>query len=480
MKQYCKYHPTRPAHWHCDKCNVARCPECVETRDMGGYHNGEKLHMCPTCNLPVQWLGVENIIDPFWKRLPRFFLYPFSVRPLLLMLGLSAVAALLTRPGIIGLLALVALWGITFKYAYAILQSTASGNLTAPKLDSQTLYANFGPVVKQVGIYVAIIFTAGVIFAKLGMAGGVLFIVLATVFLPAMIILLVTTESLIQAINPMMFVSLAVRIGWGYLLMYFFYSILGGAPALLGRHAIQYLPPMMHVFLFTLVKIYYTFISYHLMGYVILQYHQDIGYNVDFDDFKDDQTEADQAMPAADDHDSRLLNRVNQLIKDGNHEGAIAEIESGTGGQEIADPRLSERYFTLLKITGAKDKIGNHGRDHLDMLVRGDKKNEAVDVYLQCLESSPEFSPNAGALFKVAGWLSESGRHKEAMRAYSKLTKAYPKDPLVPKSYFRAAQMFNDRLMNPGKAKKILNGLIKKYPGHDIIPFVERYLEQMG
>ena len=68
----------------------------------------------------------------------------------------------------------------------------------------------------------------------------------------------------------------------------------------------------------------------------------------------------------------------------------------------------------------------------------------------------------------------------EAIGAFSKLTKAYPQDPLVPKSYFRAAQIFNDRLMNPEKAKKILNGLVKKYPDHDIIPFVQRYLLQMG
>ena len=480
MKQYCKYHPTRPAHWHCDKCDTARCPECVEARDMGGHHQGEKLHMCPNCNLPVQWLGVENIIDPFWKRLPRFFLYPFFIRPLLLMLGLSAVAALLTGPGIISLLALVAIWGVAFKYAYAILQSTASGNLTAPKLDAQTLYENFAPVAKQVGIYVAIFFMAGIMFAKLGMAGGILFIILTTVFLPAMIILLVTTESLIQAINPVMFISLAVRIGWGYLLMYFFYSILGGAPALLGRHAIQYLPPELHLFLFTLVQIYYTFISYHLMGYVILQYHQDIGYQVDFDDFKDGETEAERAMVAADDPNSRLLSRVNQLIKDGNHEGAIAEIENERGQQGIADPLLSERYFTLLRMTGVKEKLLVHGSSHLDLLVHGNKKTEAMNVYNRCLSADCGFSPAADALFKLGGWLNETGKSKEAIGAFSKLTKTYPQDPLVPKSYFRAAQIFNDRLLNPERAKKILTGLVKKYPEHDIIPFVERYIDQMG
>ena len=71
------------------------CQECVEARDMGGHRQGQKLHVCPNCNLPLHWLGVGNIIDPFWKRIPGFFLYPLSLRPLALMLGLSVVAALL-------------------------------------------------------------------------------------------------------------------------------------------------------------------------------------------------------------------------------------------------------------------------------------------------------------------------------------------------------------------------------------------------
>ena len=406
--------------------------------------------------------------------------YPFSLRPLLLMLVLSVLGALFSGPGILGLLITIAVWGVAFKYAYAVLQSTARGNLTPPSLDGKTLVENFGPVAKQVGIYVAIFFAAGIVFAKLGMAGGILFVILATVFLPAMIILLVTTESLIQAINPLMFVRLAARIGWGYLLMYFFYSILGGAPALLGHHVIQYLPPAMHLFLFTFVKIYYTFISYNLMGYVILQYHQDIGYQVDFEDFKDENTEAEQAAADEESSESRLLRRVNQLTKEGDHEGAIGVIESEAEMGDIADAVLSQRYFTLLGLTGAKEKLSSHGRNHLDLVVKQDRKTEAVDVYLQCLAANPDFTPSARALFKTGGWLDENGHSKEAIGALSRLTKAYPQDPLVPKSYFKAAQIFNERFMNPQKARKVLSGLLKKYPGHDIIPFVERYLQQMG
>lgn len=479
MKRFCKYHPAGPAHWYCDQCDTALCPECVEAREMGGYRQGEKLHMCPNCNIPVRWLGVENIIDPFWKRMPQFFLYPFSMGPLLLMLGLSLVSALLARPGIVGLLASIAVWGVAFKYAYAILQSTARGDLTTPKLDSRTLSENFGPVVKQVGIYMAIFLAAGFSFAHLGPAGGSLFLILATLFLPAMIILLVTTGSLIQAVNPMMFVTLAVRIGWGYLLMYFFCSILGGAPALLGRHVIQHLPAGLQLFLFTMVQIYYTFITYHLMGYVILQYHEDIGYRVHFEDFKEEKSEQGHGMAPADDPESRLLKRINQLVKDGDHQGALEVIKRETGEQGIADPVLSERYFTLLKITGAKNRMTVHGRNHLNLLVHGNKKTEALGVYSECLSADPRFSPAAGVLFKLGGWLNETGKSKEAIGAFSRLTKTYPRDALVPKAYFRAAQIFNDRLLNPEKAAKILTGLVKKYPDHDIIPFVKRYLSQM-
>lgn len=479
MKQCCHYHPAKPAHWYCDKCNKALCPQCVDAREMGGHHQGEKLHMCPNCNIPLQWLGVENIIDPFWKRIPGFFLYPFSIQPLLLMLTLAVIATLMTS-GIFGLLASIAVWGLSIKYAYAVLQSTARGDLTAPPLDSQTLSENFGPVVKQIGIYIAIFFAAGMVFAKLGPVIGIPFLILATLFLPAMIILLVTTESLINAINPMMFVTLATRIGWGYLLMFFFYITLAGAPAVLGHKLIQYFPPMLQVFLSTLVEIYYTFISYHLMGYVILQYHQEIGYQVNFEDFKDRKSEQESADALDDTPQGRLLRRIDQLIKDGNHAGAINAVESETSRDGITDAVLSERYYTLLKMAGANGKLTVHGRTHLDILVHGDKKSAAMNVYFECLSKDQNFLPSAGALFKLGGWLNEVGKSKEAVEAFGRLTKTYPQDPLVPKSYFRAAQIFNDRLLNPEQARKILSGVLKKYPQHDIIPFVERYLAQMG
>lgn len=480
MKQYCRYHPTQPAHWHCEKCDKVLCPQCVDIRDLEGYHQGEKLHMCPSCNIPVQWMGVANILDPFWKRMPQFFLYPFSSGPMLLMALLALIASIFIGPGNIGKISAIFVWGVIFKYAFSILQATAGGDLTPPKLSLETLSDNFGPVVKQIGIFLIIFGVAGITARYLGLIPVIVFIILAILFMPAMLMLLVTTDSLFHAVNPLMFISLTLKIGWGYLLMYFFLLLLGTAPALMGNYVLQYLPQMVQVFLFTIVQIYYTFITYHLMGYVILQYHESIGYRVEFENFKDGETEKVQSKLTMDDPQSRLLLRINQMIKDGDHTGAVKAIEDETSREGITDPLLSERYYTLLTMIGVKEKLTAHGRSHLDLLVHADQREQALAVYHECRTMNPAFLPSVGALFKLGSWLNESGKSKEAIHTFNQLAKAYPQDPLVPKSYFRAAQILNEQLSNPEKAGRILSGLLKKYPDHDIIPFVERYLRDMG
>ena len=85
MKKFCDGHPTRKAHWHCSKCSALLCPECVVERGSESYGQTKTEHFCPKCNLPVDWIGVQNLIDPFWNRMPRIFSYPVSMQPLILM-----------------------------------------------------------------------------------------------------------------------------------------------------------------------------------------------------------------------------------------------------------------------------------------------------------------------------------------------------------------------------------------------------------
>ena len=477
MKQFCDGHPTQKAHWYCPKCNAHLCPECVVRRESENYGRRQSLHFCPKCNLPVDWVGVQNLIEPFWNRMPRIFAYPFSKHPMILMSAAAMVVLLLSGFDILRALASGVMWLVILKYSFESLKTTAGGNLQPPPVNTETISTEFHQVFKQFGIYIAIFLVFGWIAAKLGLLVGFAFILAALFFVPSMIILLVTTGSLIQALNPVLFVGLAFRIGWAYLLMYFFLFLLAGAPAYLSQFLIGFLPEKLHMLLFGFAKSFYTIVSYHLMGYVILQYHDKIGYQVEYEDFKDPDSVKHESQ--AIDPDDVVLREVAPLIQDAKLDEAIAVISKKTQQQPICGVNLSERFYNLLKMRKRKAELLDHAVKHLDILTAANQKSKAIAVYAECRKIDNDFLPTATVLFKLAGWLNETGKSKAAIAVYNRLLKSYPQDSLIPKSYFRVAQIFHDRLMSVEKTKKVLNIIKSKYPDHEIMPHVQNFLARI-
>jgi tetratricopeptide (TPR) repeat protein len=389
----------------------------------------------------------------------------------------SAVLTVLffSKPSVFILPVSAAIWGLLLKYSYAVLKNTAQGRLSPPEINMETMFGDFGVVFKQIAIYVIV----GVVFlwvAKtFGPIIGLFFLLLAILSLPAMIIVLATTSSLFHAINPMVFAVMALRIGWGYLLMYFFLSLLGAAPTFLARYFIAYLPAGSHLFLFTVAKSFYTLISYHLMGYVMFQYHGKIGYEIDSEDMES----ALQDKAAEPNPDKELLTRVDILIKEGRIDDAIALIKGETKGA-ITNLNLAERYYNLLKLKQLTPEMLSHGRVYLDLLAKAGNKDRLCEVYRECVAKDTAFSPHASAVFQVANSVGQAGNPKEAIAVYHRFIKENSGDPLVPKAYFLAANVMNEKLQNPRKAVRILNGLILKFPNHEIVPYAQQYLSKIA
>ncbi|MDJ0814876.1 MAG: tetratricopeptide repeat protein [Desulfobacterales bacterium] len=477
MKKFCMGHPTRKAHWHCPKCDGLMCPECVSARESENYGKTVVYHFCQKCNLPVKWVGLQNLIEPFWNRMPRIFTYPLSLQPLMFISILSIATPFLAEIGFIGSFLQGAMWLMILKYSFESLKATASGNLKPPPVNTQTISDDIVQVFKQFAIYLLIFIGFAYISAKAGVLLGFAFLIAALFFVPSMIILLVTTGSLLQAINPAVFVGLTFRIGWAYFLMYFFLFLLGSAPAFLAQYIIRFLPADVHPMLFSFAQNFYTIISYHLMGYVILQYHDRIGYQVDFEDFMDPAAETYETPKF--DPDAAILGRAEPLIREGKLDEAIKLIQTMTAETPISGIKLSERYYNLLKMKKRRPELSEHAVRHLDLLTEGSEKRKAIAVFTECRMADPGFCPTAAALFKVAGWLNETGKTKAAIAVYNTIAKSYPDNPLVPKAYFRIAQIFHDRLMNREQAIKALDLLLRKYPDHDIIPQAESFLARL-
>ena len=478
MKEYCNYHPRELAHWRCPKCFQTYCNACVDIRKGGAFGN-QDMQFCRSCNQPVQWVGAANLIDPFWRRLPKFFTYPLGLQPLILMIALALGGVFFMKPSLISTIMRILMWGVLFKYAFAALKKTAQGNLDAPAISLETITNDFFQVFKQIGIYFIIFFLYGWLAFKMGIIVASVFLALALFMVPSMIILLVATGSLLQAVNPMLFIPLAFRIGKGYFIMYFFLLLLGAAPTVVARNLVdmtQILPPQLFVFIVGFAENYYTIISYHLMGYVILQYHEEVGYEVDYENFRDPHQASETPAEVPPTGQGDILNPVNTMIKSGKLDEAIDFIKARTAETGITDLTLSEIFFNLLKIKKRKTDLLDHCNTHLALMARANQKSKVCRLYTSCLKLDGSFTPRAETLFKIGEWLNETGKTKAAINSFNRLTKAYPQDALVPKAYFRSAQIFNDRLMNRDRARKILEGLIDKYPDSDIMSKAKAYL----
>lgn len=472
QKINCSIHPGKAAHWQCSHCNLNFCPDCVKKGKASSYHIKDE-NLCPKCDMRINWLGVANIIEPFWKKLPNIFAYPFSLRPLLLNIVLSLLAVFFAG----GMIFSFIVWGVLLKYAFSALKTTASGDLVPPPVNLETISEDFDQVFKQLGIYFIVGFATFWVFSNLGAFIGFICMVIAVLSIPAMIILLVDSNDLGHAINPINFISLIFKIGWGYLLMYFFLVLLGVAPNALAGTIISILPDGMYPFLSKFAVNFYTIISYHLMGYVILQYHEEIGYDVEEVTFKEDGRKKGAPKES---EESQLLKKVDLLVKEGSLDDAIFDLKEAVGYSVAADVEVYGQLYKLLKIRKRSEEVNEYGPRYLDILLKKNMANKACEVYLECLSSIPGFTIKPSELFKMGTWLTKKGKIKEAINTYERILKKDSNHLLAPDAYLRVAQIFNDRLKNGSKAKEIINFIIKKYPASEVIPQAKTYLKEIS
>lgn len=139
-----------------------------------------------------------SFLPPFWMRLPRFFAYLLHLRPLVLIWVLSAAGVFLSRVPFIH----TVLRGVSVKYAYAVLRNTVTGNLRPPDLSREVLWQDFGQAFKQVALFAMVGIAPALVFSQFGRDAGILCLFAALPLIPAMIIVLVVSESLINALNP--------------------------------------------------------------------------------------------------------------------------------------------------------------------------------------------------------------------------------------------------------------------------------------
>jgi len=399
---------------------------------------------------------LNNNIRPFWDIIPQFFLIPFKGAGVVALVLFTSLATFFPH-----LFVLIAIFFLVIKYGMEILQNTAEGRLEAPELSFKVLNENYELPFKQLFLFflpILLLTQIGSFTSFIIVSNIILFYMLV---LPASVMTLAYTHSFFAAINPFTLTSLIGRIGWSYGILYVFLLFLNG-----GASAAYYFlvgdSPDASIFLALFFQIYFAWVMYAMMGYVLYQYHEDIGYEVSEDAIEQDE-------------DLTVLARFHHLVEAGSYTAAQNELRDIV----LQDPdnlELRMKFHKIVKMAGDNNQLATHGTGLIKRLLEKRKWIDAVNVYLDCIKVDPDFKPESDIHYlPLAEEMRRMRLYKQAIKLSNGFHQRYPKSEQIPYLYLLVTKIFIEDLSLDQKAKPILSLLQKKYSEHEIALEVKRY-----
>ena len=413
----------------------------------------------------------DESIVPFWQRLREITLYPAKTASLI-TIGVLALAKLLgLLPGLVGWLLDLIVTVALYRFAFEVLRATANGRMEPPEGMSET-DSSLG----WMGIWLQVIFiVAGVLLiALLGWIGIALCVVMMFGY-PGAVMSLAIDQNLGHALNPGTWLQIMTRLGWPYFvafgLMLLIFISAGNAQAMLT----DLLPLIIGLPVFHFISGYALIATFHLMGYLIWQYQDELGFTPDA-----------APMPLINrnaDPDQFILDEAAQMVRDGETDLATDALRAHLrerGGTEA----VHTQYRKLLRLKGDTAELVRHGKEWLPMLLAQDREKAAVELYRDLVELDPAYSiGDAESNTRLAKRAAALGQTQLALRLISGFHKRHPKSSDIPQMYLLAARLLSERMGKDAEAKALLTQIRTAYPTHALIPEVDalmKLIESLG
>ena len=414
----------------------------------------------------------EPALTPFWARIPKFFLWPMQFDPLV-FIGMCAVGMIVASilPIIGGLLALV-IWFYFFRYAMNALVQTARGNLNPEAADIVQESGDRRPIKQGVYLLVSVVSVALVV----GFAGpvvGILFGLLVTVGLPAAIMIIAIHDSLADALNPVQVVGVISGIGAPYFLLCLFLMLLEGGDVAIFRLLGPLIPDLIEYPVTAFFSMYFLLVMYNMMGYVVYQYHEKLGYSVDktFDNNAEEAPKA-KAGPPLSPRDQRIAD----LMRDGDVKGAIEELKDDMRYNRT-DINDNQKLHKLYLAFGDNDKTLPHAQQLITWLLAADQGVAALEVLQRMRGIDANFSvADASAVLPLAEAAKARRNVPLAMEMIKGFDKKNPNHRDIPAVYFLAARILSESQHDDAQAMRILQAMIMRYPEASVIKEATTYL----
>ena len=388
--------------------------------------------------------------EPFWTRLRAIALYPFRGAALFSMIALTLCSLVAYLPGMVGLILTAVVWLSVYKYAFDILRHTADGYLDAPEYGLTT---GDGTVWRLLMLMILLGIAVGFAAVLAGPVIGLLAL-LALVFLqPGCIISLAMDGSLLHAANPATPLTLATRIGWPYLAAFGLLFVIQASALTAGHWAVQWLPPVVSRLALNLFGIWGLYAAFHLMGYLVYQYHEQLGY---------EPASLLDRVPARDAPDQRLLDEAEQYVRDGKTDAALDTLRAEVRSRAVGLP-VHELYQRLLRGSARENERRDHARQFIGRLLHEKQERKALAVLREALDSDPGQLPlsqeQAGQLAERAQLSGQSQLTADLLRA---MLAQWPDAAQAPQWSLQAALLLAERFGRDDEARQLLADALQR------------------
>jgi hypothetical protein len=412
-------------------------------------------------------MGMHASTRPPVRRLRESALYTLQPNALLVLGGLALAHLVAWLP--LGFLVDLMVWLALYKYAFECLRLGANGQMRAPR---PALHPDDSLGWAHVWLQVVFVAVNLIGFLALGpLAGSVLALVLALA-LPAAVMTLAIEENLPRALDPRGWFVLVNRIGQPYFIsagLQFVFNV--------GAHQAQALalpgfPPavLLVVFLFLIHCV--VLANFHLMGRLINEFHDDLGFEPEAHVMPD--------IRGSTDPDQRLLDQVSTFARSGQAEAACELL-----ARRLRVPDASEavhaQYHKLLGQLGRRDERVRHGREWIGLLLAQGNDKRVVEVARDCLDLDPAFEPTqADDVARVAEKAAAAGATQVALKLVSMFHRRHPKHRDVPRNSLLAAKLLAERMGKDATARVLLDQIMREFPDHPMTAEIGAYRRHLG
>ena len=446
--------------FYCKTC----MPDADETKQQG---------LCPKCSKNLRYQGAANDIEPFWTRIGAFFGYPFAVDPMILIAVCTFVPIFLGQ-NLFGLLGAFLLFCILTKYVYSIVERTSEGHMTPPTFASAFTGDGMGIIFQQIGVFILI----GLIIAGAGRVGGPVLAVIVSGFLllsfPASVIILALEKNIADAINPLRQLALMGAIGWPYMVLYAHLVLLFFALSAIQDFVTQHFPIMIANPISGFLFSYFMVIVFHLLGYILFQYQDKLGYAADVQD--------EQPDPSSMIHNRslRVDADIDINLKEGRYDTVLGILEE----QLKKNPNNIIRREQLYKLLWANhnvDKLSKYAQPILRLFVSNNTPEKSALLLKTLLKHNPAFHlQDPELIFQLTQQLYHQGEYRLILILVKDMHKRFDAFDKLPDTYLVVVKTLANGLQQWDKAAKYLMFVKQKFADHPSQSKLPEYLADVA